>query len=85
MELYRQGERLVLHVVNLTGVGSWRAPMEEIIPVGPVGVQLRVAPRATPHVVQWRVGNRTERVAPRGGWLPLVLRQVREHELAVIE
>jgi len=85
VELYRQGERLVLHIVNLTGVGSWRAPMEEIIPVGPVGVQLRVPPRATPHVVQWRVGNRTERVTPRGGWLSLVLPQVREHELAVIE
>jgi hypothetical protein len=45
VELYAQGDRLVLHLVNLTGVGSWRAPMEEIIPGGPVSVSVR-DPRA---------------------------------------
>ncbi|HEU4720738.1 MAG TPA: alpha-amylase family protein, partial [Gemmatimonadaceae bacterium] len=53
VELYRQAERLVLHVVNLTGVGSWRAPMEEIVPVGPVVVSLRDPVRAARRVVTW--------------------------------
>jgi hypothetical protein len=85
VELYRQAERLVLHVVNLTGAGSWRAPMEEVIPVGPVRVSLRDPARARPRVVSWRVGGGPERVAPRDGWLHFTLPSVREHELAVIE
>jgi hypothetical protein len=85
VELYRQAERLVLHVVNLTGVGSWRAPMEEIIPVGPVRVSLRDPVRAAQRIVKWRVGGGTERVVPRDGWLHFSLPIVREHELAVIE
>jgi len=34
--LYKQGERLLLHLVNLTSAGTWRAPVEELIPVGPI-------------------------------------------------
>ena len=85
VELYRQGERLVLHLVNLTGVGSWRAPMEEIIPVGPVTVSVRDPLRAAHRVVTWRVGGGTARVVPRDGWLHFTLPMVREHEMAVIE
>ena len=85
VELYRQSDRLLLHVVNLTGAGSWRAPMEEIIPVGPVRVSVRDAARTSARVVRWRVGGRTERVLPRDGWLHFSLPTLREHELAVIE
>ena len=85
VELYRQSDRLILHVVNLTGVGSWRAPMEEIVPVGPVTLRVRDRGRGSSRVVQWRVEGRTERVAARDGWLHLTLPTVREHELAVID
>ncbi|MFL5620509.1 MAG: Tat pathway signal protein [Gemmatimonadaceae bacterium] len=85
VELYRQSDRLLLHVVNLTGAGSWRAPMEEIIPVGPIGVRLRDPAPSVARVVRWRVGGRTERVVPRDGWLRLTLPLVHDHELAVIE
>jgi len=85
VELYRQTDRLVLHVVNLTGVGSWRAPMEEITPVGPVSLRLRDPVRKASRVVRWRVGGRTERVLPRDGWLHLTLPLLHEHELLVIE
>ena len=85
VELYAQGERLVLHLVNLTGVGSWRAPMEEIIPVGPVVVSVRDPLRAAHRVVTWRVGGGTTRAVSRDGWLHFTLPTLREHEMAVIE
>ncbi|PYP76627.1 MAG: Tat pathway signal protein [Gemmatimonadetes bacterium] len=85
VELYRQSDRLVLHVVNLTGAGSWRAPMEEIIPVGPVDVRLRDPARKPSRMVRWRVGGRTERAVAHDGWLRFTLPVVREHELALIE
>ena len=85
VELYRQSERLLLHVVNLTGVGSWRAPMEEIIPVGPVSLRVRDRGGEQSRDVHWRVAGRTERVMARDGWLNLTLPTLREHEFAVIE
>jgi hypothetical protein len=85
VELYRQSERLVLHVVNLTGVGSWRAPMEEIVPLGPVKLSVRDRASGASRVARWRVAGRTERVTARDGWLRLTLPILREHELLVIE
>jgi hypothetical protein len=33
---------VILHVVNLISAGTWRAPIDELIPVGPlkIGVKL---------------------------------------------
>jgi hypothetical protein len=38
--LYRQPGRLILHLVNLTSAGTWRAPVEELIPVGPLKIRV---------------------------------------------
>ena len=40
--LYRQPGRLILHLVNLTSAGSWRSPVDELIPVGPVKVRVKL-------------------------------------------
>lgn len=40
--LYRQEQRLILHLVNLTNGATWRAPMDELIPVGPIQVKLKL-------------------------------------------
>jgi hypothetical protein len=85
VELYRQSNRLILHLVNFTGVGSWRAPMEEIIPVGPVAVSVRDPRQSAARTVTWRVGGATTRVVPRDGWLHFTLPTLHEHEMAVIE
>jgi hypothetical protein len=41
-ELYEQSGRLILHIVNLTSAGTWRAPVEELIAVGPVKARIRM-------------------------------------------
>ena len=40
--LYRQPGRLILHVVNLTNEGTWRGPLDELIPVGPHEVRIKI-------------------------------------------
>jgi hypothetical protein len=40
--LYRQGARLITHLVNLTNTATRRAPMEELISVGPYRVNVTV-------------------------------------------
>jgi hypothetical protein len=37
--LYRQDQRLILHLVNLTNAGTWRTPVHELIPLGPFRVR----------------------------------------------
>ena len=41
--MYRQPGHVILHVLNLTSAGTWRAPVEELIPIGPhqIDVQLK--------------------------------------------
>ena len=41
--LYQQPGRLVLHVLNLTNSATWRAPIDDLIPLGPFRVTLRHA------------------------------------------
>ena len=40
--LYRQPNRLILHLVNLTSAGAWRGPVDELVPVGPLRVEVRI-------------------------------------------
>lgn len=40
--LYQQPGRLILHLVNLTNAAAWRAPIDELIPVGPLKVKVKL-------------------------------------------
>src|SRR3954451_9795232 len=40
--LYAQQDCMVLHVVNLSNEATWRAPVEELIPIGPLRVNVRL-------------------------------------------
>ena len=39
--LYQKNDSLILHIVNLTSAGTWRQPVDEYIPVGPVRVRVQ--------------------------------------------
>jgi hypothetical protein len=89
--LYQQPGRVILHVVNLTNEGTWRGPIDELIPVGPLRVRVRLPDD---------VRGRTLRLlaaagaggAARGrplrvtdGWAEFTLASVTDHEVAVLE
>jgi len=40
--LYRQKERMIFHLLNLTSAGTWRAPIEELVPLGPYQISIRL-------------------------------------------
>lgn len=40
MHLYRQAARMVFHLVNLTSSGTWRAPVEELVSLGPYQISI---------------------------------------------
>ena len=83
--LYRQSNRLILHCVNLTNAGTWRGPLDELIPVGPVYVRVRVRPGARAVSIRLLVSGERPQVAVTDGWASFRVSSILDHEVAVLE
>ncbi len=84
--LYRQGSRLVLHVVNLTNPAAFRAYATELYPVGPLRVRIALPRGVRPTGRARRLVAAAEvRCQIGGGWFELTLDSVTDHEVVVIE
>ena len=82
--LYRQGDRLVLHVVNLTSAGTWRAPVDELIRVGPLRVRVRVPAGVRADRARLLVAGHAVPAVVQGGWARFELPGVLDHEVVII-
>lgn len=82
--LYRQGERLILHLVNLTSAGTWRAPLHELIAVGPLHVHLRLPETATDATVEFLVNGTDGTVSVKDGEVSFEVSPITDHEVAVV-
>ena len=67
-ELYEQSGRLILHIVNLTSAGTWRAPVEELIPVGPLKVKVRLPHGIAPKSARALVSEEDKPITIEDGW-----------------
>ena len=83
--LYRQENRLILHVVNLTSAGAWRAPVHELIPVGPIEVRLRVPAGVGGRKARLLVAGVSRRALRQRGWAVVEISSVLDHEVLVLE
>jgi hypothetical protein len=83
--LYRQPGRAILHVVNLTNEGAWRSPVDELIPVGPLRVRVRLPEDVRGRRLRLLVSKETPSLEIEAGWARFTLRSVLDHEVAVIE
>ncbi|HEY3755698.1 MAG TPA: alpha-amylase family protein [Opitutaceae bacterium] len=82
--LYREPGRILLHLINLTNAGTWRAPTDELIPVGPVRVRVRTDSGLRGENVRLLVAGQSISARSADGWSEWSLPSLREHELAVI-
>ncbi len=83
--LYRQPGRAILHCVNLTNEGTWRAPLDELIPVGPLRVRVRPPGDVRARRVRLLVADRVIPARVQAGWTTFELPSVLDHEIAVVE
>ena len=83
--LYRQPHRAILHLVNLTNAGTWRAPVDELIPVGPLRVAVRLPDGVAGRRLRLLVSGAQASPATQDGWARFELRSVLDHEVVVIE
>jgi hypothetical protein len=82
-ELYRQNERTILHLVNLTSTATWRAPAEEMIRVGPVKVRVRIG-KAAASTARLLVTKTARPVAVSGGIAVFEIPSIVDHEVIVL-
>jgi hypothetical protein len=83
--LYRRQDALILHVVNLTGAGAWRAPVHELIPVGPLEIRFRLPEGVPGRRARLLVSRRDAAVSPQSGWAAVEVASITGHEVIVLE
>ena len=82
--LYEQPGRLILHLVNLTSAGTWRAPVEELIPVGPIKVKIALPHGAIGKTARLLVAGGTRPLSMSQGLVSLEIASIRDHEVVVL-
>jgi hypothetical protein len=83
--LYRQSGRLILHLINLTNAATWRAPMDDSIPVGPLQVKVQLPQDVRGGHAECLVATRKLAVTVREKWAAFELLSVLDHEVVVLE
>ena len=84
-ELYQQPGRVILHLVNLTSAGTWRAPVHELIPVGPLTVRVRPPQGIQPKALKTLVSQENRAATFENGWVRFELKPILDHEVVVLE
>jgi hypothetical protein len=81
--LYRQPGRLVLHLINLTNAGTWRTPVHELIPIGPLRIAVPL-PAGGKSKVRSLVTGTQMVSAVREGWVHFEITTLTDHDVLVI-
>ena len=82
--VYQQRDRLILHIVNLTSAGTWRAPIDEFIPIGSLRVRVQVPAGGRPKGAQLLVADEPVRINVRDGWATLTVKSIIDHEVVIL-
>ncbi|HEY3839232.1 MAG TPA: alpha-amylase family protein, partial [Bryobacteraceae bacterium] len=82
--MYRQPGRLILHLVNLSNEGTWRGPLDELIPIGPVQVRLKMPQDVHGRGAQFLVSDAKPSVGLSGGWATFEVKSIVDHEVVVL-
>lgn len=82
--LYRQPGRLILHLVNLTNSGTWRAPIDELIRIGPIHVGIKLGQGISGRSAKLLVRPGALPVTVRHGWAEFEVSSILDHEVVVV-
>ena len=82
--LYHQPGRLILHLVNLTSAATWRQPVHELIPIGPLRVRVRLPQDVRGGRARLLVSGRPVTADATAGWSRFEVNSILDHEVVVI-
>jgi hypothetical protein len=83
--LYRQPGRLILHLVNLTSAGTWRQPVHELIPVGPLRARVKLPSDVRGRKLRSLVSTQRLTAAEKSGWATFEIKSILDHEVVVLQ
>lgn len=83
-QLYRQPGRAILHLVNLTSAGTWRQPVHELIPIGPLQVRVRLPSDLGGKRARFLVAGKNISAKTVAGWCRFEVKSILDHEVIVI-
>jgi hypothetical protein len=84
-ELYQQPGRLILHLLNVTSSGTWRAPIDELIPIGPLQVRVRVPAGMSVKSIKTLVSGKLPTMTIDSGIASFEIPSILDHEVVVLE
>jgi len=82
--LYHQPGRMILHIANLISAGTWRAPIDEYIPIGPITVNVRLSKDVRGRNVNMKVSGQKATVTVSNGWCKFNINSILNHEVVII-
>jgi hypothetical protein len=82
--LYHQPGRLILHLVNLTSAGTSRQLVDELIPIGPLQVRVKLPTGVSGKRARLLVAGKTVTARAIAGWSHFEVKSMLDHEVSVI-
>lgn len=82
--LYYQQGKMILHLTNLTNSGTWRQPIEEYIPIGPINVRLKIMDDMKPSSATALVSGAEIVPGFEDGWCTFKIISIVNHELIIL-
>jgi hypothetical protein len=82
--IYQQPGRLILHITNLISAGTWRSPIDEFIPIGPISVKLKLTKDVQGKNLQLLVSDKQISGKVEKGWVNFTVNSITDHEVVVI-
>jgi hypothetical protein len=82
--LYQQQGHTILHLVNLTSAATWRAPIDELIPIGPLRVRIKLPQGVSGRTAKFLVSTAPAPVTVAGGWAELQVKAILDHEVILL-
>jgi hypothetical protein len=82
--IYHQPGRMILHLANLISAGTWRQPIDEYIPVGPLSVKVKLTEDVKGENLNMLVSGQKASAVVKNGWCEFKINSILNHEVVVL-
>ena len=82
--IYQQKGRLILHIANLISAGTWRQPIDEFVPVGPVAVKIKLPKDISGKNLNMLVSGQKTSATVINGWSQFKINSIANHEVIIL-
>ena len=81
--MFQQPGRLILHITNLTSAGTWRKPIDELIPIGPLSIRVKLEKDVNGEYLNLLVAGQKITAVVKDGWSHFQISSILNHEVIV--